>query len=466
MVDYLVRLFIKYRSEVYLLTYAVVLLKLSMRWVDSSIGLIFFPIMFLIFLFMDLENKFFVFVILLPFAESEQMPRQIMDIVGVNPINIIFLVILFSMLLEKRISFRQSRYTIPVLLFISVNFLSSLRGWESIEMFMGSRGVLRSAIGYGLNSFLKPMQIFSTALVGFFLFRDKNDISRFLRMIKLGSLMLGVWVIYRGGGTLESMRSLSKVTGLHKNSTGFLFASLLAINLATEDIGDKMERIFSRLLSVFYVAVIMFTFSRQGYITAGLLLTIYVIRKGWKHALCFVLGATLFWSFIMPVEVKRRIYYGTDKGFFMGLSESTLGDFTAGRERAWEASRGPIAENLFFGRGRYAYKRLVWVDNPSLPPHPHNAYIQIFFDSGVFGAFFFIGFYIFLMAKALVLSFSKNKFISSFGYGYFLCVFVYFIQAYTGFRFYPNEESYYIWLFLGVIMWIDYNRKEIEEGVV
>jgi O-antigen ligase len=275
--------------------------------------------------------------------------------------------------------------------------------------------------------------------------------------------MLGVWVIYRGGGTLESMRALSKVTGLHKNSTGFIFASLLAMNLATEDIGDKIERIFSRLLSVFYVIVIMFTFSRQGYITAGLLLTVYAIRKGWKHTLCLILGGLLFWSFFMPVEVKRRIYYGTDKGFFMGLSESTLGDFTAGREEAWEASASPIVENLFFGRGRYAYKRIIWADKPHLPPHPHNAYIQILLDSGVFGAFFFVGFYILLMAKAIGMALNKNKFISSYGYGYFLCVFVYFLQAYTGFRFYPNEESYYIWLFLGVIMWIDQHRKQIQE---
>jgi hypothetical protein len=120
-------------------------------------------------------------------------------------------------------------------------------------------------------------------------------------------------------------------------------------------------------------------------------------------------------------------------------------------------------DNLLIGRGRYAYLLQVKINRPDLPDHPHSAYLQVLLDVGILGAFFFLGFYVFLLMKSWFLyKRSKSKFVSAYSYGFFLCIIVFMLQAYTGFRFYPNEESYYIWLFLGGLMWFEKNQKYLQ----
>jgi len=454
--DFFKEIYRQYRQDIPILVASAVFLKFSSRWQDSLFGLGFFPLMLFLFLKIDIFKKFTAFIILLPYAESRIMPRQLFNIVGLNPINVMFVILIVSLALKNngRV-FKRSSYYPAIIVFLIAIFISVLRGNGNLDY---------SGVGYFLDAFLKPLQILSCGLVAFVIMEKPQDMRHFLRAIRLSSLILGMWILYRvillGVGTMAEMESLQRFSGMHKNVVGFMFTTLLAMNLAIENVnGKKYEKVQSRLFSILYILVIMFTFSRQAYATAVLLLSIYAWKKGFKAIVVFVIGFCLFWTFFMPEQVKRRIYYGTGKGVAMGLAASTTGDIWAGRQEIWAISRPVIKQHFWLGQGAYTYYRISEFTSEHTS-HPHNAYIQSFLDMGLIGSVFFIGFYVFLLFKSWFLhTRSKSKFISCYSFGFFLVIVAFLFSGYTGYRFYPYEESYFVWLFLGGLMWIDENQK-------
>ena len=447
------RLYQIYKEDIPVLLFVIALIKFSTRWDDSYTGYIFFPVAFFLLLRMDLQRKLYVLIFLLPFAESKQLPRSIFGIMGLNPVNLTFVMVIIDFIRSKGRLIKQSSLNVPIIIFILMNFISAVRGMDAMR-YLGEDNLLV----YLLESFFKPMQIFLCGILAFNIFKDRDQASHFLRIVRLSGLLFGVWVLLRGGGTIESMRRLSILTGLQKNSISFLFTTLLAMNIATSDIGDKYERYFSWISSAVFLGVVMFTFSRQGYVTCVLITAFYAVKKGPKVATVYAICFILFWSFFIPFEVKKRIYYGTEKGLHMGLKDYTLGDVSSGRDETWNACLKEINKRPLFGAGKYSYlKRVDW-ERLGLPVHPHCAYLQSLMDMGILGSIFFVGFYFLLLGKSWVLYIKgKDAFTSAYSLGFFLCIMVFLLQALSGFRFYPNEESYYIWVFLGPFMWLEKN---------
>jgi len=446
-----------YKDDVSLLLYIIVMAKFSMRWIDSVFGLVFFPLMIFIFLKFDIQKKMYLLIFLLPFAESQQLPRQIFGIPGFNFVNFFFITVFITMLVRRRGRFAHSDFNGPITIFVLLIFFSAVRGVDAMRL-LGDT----SYLSYYMESFLKPMEIFFCGIIAFNLFNKPEQPYHYFRIIRISSILFGLWVLHRGGGTTESMMRLSMVTGLHKNSIGFMFAVLLAMNMSMEDFGTMAEKALARVANIVYILVIMFTFSRQGYLSCIVILMVYALRKGWKMTTIFLIGVALFWNFFIPYEVKKRIYYGSEEGVVMGLKQYTLGDTTAGRDEAWAAAAKPMKKYFLFGDGMNTYLKSIHPARPDLPIHPHSAYIQSMLDMGIFGSVLFIGFYVFLMWKSWFLhKRSKSSFARAYAFGFFLSIAIFMFQAYTGFRFYPNEESYYIWLFLGGLMWVERNQKEL-----
>lgn len=449
-----------YKKELPVLLFAIVMLKFSGRWQDSAYGYVFFPMMFFVMLRMPLEQKLHILIFLMPFSESMHLPTQMFGITGFEPVNILFLMILFSIIKRGKSLIRPSEFNKWIFLFICAMFLSMVRGWD-----ITYASSYFTPVRYFLGAILKPVQLMFAGIMAFYILREPKQIVRFLRVIKLSGVLLGGYVLLRSGHTPETVYGMTKAVSIHKNSLSFIFLTLLAMNLTTMDFGEKIEKVFNRLFNVVYILAIMFTFSRQGYVSCVIVLFLFCLKKGFKWVVIYFLCLTSFWFVFIPFQVKRRIYVGTETGEIMGTKEHLTGDITAGREAAWSAATELAKQNILIGRGRYTWVRFIKFDYLDLPTHPHNAYLQSVLDNGVIGSIFIVGFYVFLMMKSwFVYKRSKSKFAKGYAFGFFLTILIFLLQGYTGFRFYPHEESYFVWFYLGGMMWV--SRKENQEYLI
>ena len=458
--EYIYDLYMKYKEDIPIFIFAMIMLKFSRRWQDSALGYVFFPIMCFIVYRMPLERKLHTLIFLIPWAESRQLPGQMFGIVGFNLINFLFLMIGISVLAQRRVLLMRSEMTGGLVIYILMILIAAIRGIGTIPYFGGYYDLTK----YFLNTFLKPLEIVLAGIMAFYVLREPKQATHFLRIIKLSGLMLGMYVLFRSGHTIDSIWGMTRTLGIHKNAISFIFLTLLSMNLVTMEYGSKGEKLFSVFCSAVYILAIMFVFSRMGYVTCVVVLFLYSMRKGLRWVVLYMVGLALFWQFFIPFPVKQRIFTGTVKGYEMGIAEHLTGDISAGRAETWRACMPALRDNILFGQGRFAYIKTVRKKNPDLPMHPHNAYIQSLLDHGIFGSMLFIGFYVFLLIKSWHLyRRSKSKFASSYGFGFFLCTVVFLLQGYTGFRFYPYEESYFFWFYLGGMMWVLNNQKYLME---
>ncbi len=447
-----------YKKDIPVILFAIIMLKMGRRWQDSVFGYAFFPVMFFWMFRMPLEQKLHTLIFLIPWAESRQMPGQMFGIVGLNPINVLFLMIVGTVIFEKRKLTSRSRFNCAIGIFVSLLFISMFRGIANVSF----QHITFSY--YFLNIFLKPLQIILSGIMVFYILREPKQVFHFLRAIKLSGALLGVWVLLRSGHSVETIWAMTRTLSIHKNAISFIFLTLLSMNLATMDYGDKAEKFANRVLSIIYILVVMFTFSRQGYVSCVLVLFFFSVQKGFKRVMLFIIGLVLFWSFFMPFSVKQRIYTGTETGEKMGVKAHLTGDVSAGRNETWAASMPVVWEHPLFGQGRLAYAKSVRAGREYLPSHPHNAYIQCMLDNGMVGLIIIVGFYVFLMMKSWFLyKRSKSKFARAYGFGFALTMGVFLLQGYTGFRFYPYEESYFVWFYLGGLMWVYENQGYLVE---
>ncbi|KJJ85411.1 O-antigen ligase-related protein [Candidatus Omnitrophus magneticus] len=449
-----------YKKDLLVLLFAILMFKFGRRWQDGIMSAIFFPAIFVVMFKMSLEHKLYTLIFLIPWAESRQMPGQMMGIVGFNPVNILFLMIGTTIMYRKKKIYAHSVFNKWILFYMTLVLIADIRGVDTIPYFDG----YFTFTSYFLDVFLKPLEIVLAGTMAFYVLKDPEEMTRFLRMIKISGALLAVYVVFRGGGTLGGVYKLTRTLSIHKNALSFIFLTLLTMNLATMNYGEKGERIINKIFNVLYILGIMLTFSRQGYISCVLILFLHFTKKGTKGVIVFIVSAILFWSYFMPVEVKRRIFTGTAKGEEMGVSEHLTGDVTAGREAAWEASMPVIKEAFWFGRGMYTFAKEVKYGRPELPQHPHNAYIQSMLDNGLIGTILFLTFFISLFYKSWRLyKTSKSVFAANYGYGFAITILIFLIQGVTGFRFYPYEESYFIWFYLGGLMWVYQNQTYLSE---
>ncbi|KJJ85410.1 O-antigen ligase-related protein [Candidatus Omnitrophus magneticus] len=461
--EFIKNFFTVYKEELRLFLFVIIILKVGRRWQDSVWGIVFFLFVFFVLIQMPLKYKLYMLIFLIPWAESRQLPGKMLGVTGFNIINSLFLMIGATLFYEKRKLFSPSIFNNWILLYIILIAVSAYRGTEAIPAFGGYYNLFT----YILNALIKPIEIILAGIMVFYVLKSPNQHLQFLRIIKFAGAILVLYILVRGGRSIDGIWRLARTISIHKNALSFICLTLLSMNLATMNFGTNTEKIVNRFLNILYILGIMFTFSRQGYLSCLAILAIFSFRKGPVLTLLFFIGISLFWIYFMPIEVKKRIYTGTAEGEKLGVHEHLTGDVTAGRKEAWAACMPVIEEHLLFGQGLYAYVKSIGADRPELPHHPHNAYLQTLLDNGVAGSILFVSFFVMLIKKSWRLyKKSRSKFASAYGYGFAVTIVIFLFQGYTGFRFYPYEESYFVWFYLGGLMWVEKNQAYlIKQGM-
>jgi O-antigen ligase len=264
-------------------------------------------------------------------------------------------------------------------------------------------------------------------------------------------------------------RDLDKVVGYFRTELSMMLAgaswALLCCTLLVK------ERRYQILLVVAAAAALLgqaLTGGRAGYVTWGLIgIVLGLVR--WRKALVAIPVVVVLVCLFLPA-VRDRMLQGFS-GSKNGVDEFTV---TSGRNVAWAHVIPHIWESPLFGYGRQAmiregiYQKIIDDSNDAgeIFPHPHNAYLEILLDDGLFGFILMMPIYFCALVQSLrLLRDESDPLYGALG-GVTSALLLGLLFASMGSQsFYPKESSVGMWAAIALLFRVWEERKRsLETG--
>ena len=401
-------------------------------------------------------------VALLPFAATQLMPRQILGVIGLNPLNILLAVTFCALLFET--AFGKCKLIFPVLPWILVVYLTLI--------FIGAaRGVLHAdsaisttlpdgshepltKIKYLLDAVFKPVLILVVAWLAAILSLAGQG-QRLLWAVVLSagiyfSLVAGFLLL--SGFQFQSLagsnsRGFLSWMGMHANEVGLLcnmtMATLLFAGLGAR--GGLQRSIFLVAAGLMGVTSVL-SFSRGAFVGALFVAGYFLIsrRRFGQMLLSLVILAGV--AMVLPDAAIERA--------LTGLGDWGGPAFTAGRmDNIWLPLLPTVAASPVIGNG---LSSVMWapanVQGRMLPVgHPHSAYLGVLLDFGLVGVAI-IGAFLVSMWRSFRRAREHAR--SPLWRGYFegasVCLLLLLVQGITDDRFVPTYPQYLLWVAYGL----------------
>lgn len=402
-------------------------------------------------------------VILMPLSASTVFPHSMAGVTGLNPINLLLLGTLASLLAHGLPEGGWARlaprplvwfYAVPVL---AAGLLGLRHAGEIPSDFVIANLIaFDSPDGYLRDIVLKPLLLVLFAvLVGAGVARSQRPEGFLVPMVISVWMMclLTVAYFYLSGASLAEAASATErgflsPLGLHANDLGRYYAVAYALMLftaaATPDHWLRLALIAT--MGVLVIALTL-TFSRSAFFGFLLVSVIFLLsrRRFGIVLLGAALLATLAW--IAPPAVFDRIGMGWGEG---------LNAISAGRvDEIWTPLMPELLKSPLWGNGLAS---TLWSDATRsgripLVGHPHNAYLATLLDMGVLGLVLLGAFYVHVwkgfraMRADVTLSRTQRGFFTGAAVG--LAVFL--VAGFTGSSLTPAPEQFYLWLAIGMM---------------
>lgn len=206
------------------------------------------------------------------------------------------------------------------------------------------------------------------------------------------------------------------------------------------------------------------TGGRAGYVT-WLLIGVVLGVLRWRRILGLIPLVVLCVCILLPGVRERMLqgFGGRAGSIVVGTSDYTV---TAGRTLAWKEVIREIKKAPMFGYGRQAMIRTGIYDwmfdmygESDAFPHPHNAYLELLLDNGIFGFLCVIPFYVLVVLFAFRLFRDRSD--PLFGAVGGVCcalVLALLFAAMGSQSFYPREGSVGMWVAIGLMLRVSLER--------
>ena len=227
-------------------------------------------------------------------------------------------------------------------------------------------------------------------------FGDEKILGSFL--VRIFFIFSGMWFFYM------------KISSIKKN---IYFIFFLILTLFTVLIsGDRMPLI----LFLFCLFILFFSIN-------------IAFKLKFFFSIILIFSLSLLVTFNQNIYdriIKRTLYdFGSEKGlvensilYTINLENKKTISFLSQHQNFFYTSLKMIKDKPFFGHSNRGYKincSKYALDNFSCPSHPHNNYLQIFVENGIFGFLFLFSFFIYF-TKIIIRNFlnilKKNETLS------------------------------------------------------
>ncbi len=401
-------------------------------------------------------------ILMMPVSASTLLPRSMFGITGLNPINLIMMATLASFIVRGRLentgAFLPKKalwlYVVPLLAAGLIGFryahLAHHELYENLAIhFTDGRGYL-------LEWVIKPLfMVLIALLIGAAVARSKKP-ERFLVPIGVAIWLLCYLAISRVVRTSLSlseiadprMREFFSALGMHANDLGRLYAVAYALLLfAWAESRDRIFRLACLATMGVVVLALVFTFSRgafAGFLVVNALFLLW--RFNMKTAALVVVAGVAFLA-MLPPEVWMRLSTGAGEG---------ADALSAGRlEGIWLPLLPELLNSPLWGNGAGA---VMWSEPMSkglmhVVTHPHNAYLELFYDMGLLGTVLVIGYFLHVWKGFRALG--SNAFLSPEMRGFYkgaaAGLVSFFVTGFAGSSFAPRAEYAFLWIAIGMM---------------
>jgi len=408
--------------------------------------------------------------------EHPDMPKTLFGVQGLNPWNLLLLVVVASWLASRRrerLVWDMPRWVNLLLLaYFGVVIVGFVR-------MIGDRGGLEESTSYLVSEYF--INTVKWVIPGLLLYDGSRSRRRFVLGIAALSviyLVLAVQVIkwmpvgsILSGDELaaRSTKIISKEIGYHRVNLSVMLAGASWAVLAARGLtGTFTARALVTVAAGAVVYAQALTGGRAGYGTwaaVGVLLSLLRWRR-YLLAIPIVVGTIV--TFV-PAARDRMLQGFTQETHDTSAyleSQQSLRDpdapddytITAGRTLIWPYVVEKIGQAPFFGYGREAMQRtglaaFLLEELGEVFPHPHNAYLQWLLDNGIVGFALTMPFYItVLVISASLFRDSRSQIFVAAGGAALALVLALLIGSFGSQTFYPREGSVGMWAAIGLML--------------
>src|SRR6266478_6930968 len=334
-------------------------------------------------------------IVLMAFLEHPDMPRSMFGIQGLNPWNLLLLVIILAWLAQRGreglIGHPPRTFVLLLLAFVAVvtiGFVRLMIDRQALPTDDSTAGLISE---YLVNT-LKWI------IPGLLLFDGCRSRSRFLwgvfsilSLYVLLSLQVIRWMPFdallsQDLLARQSQKILRAETGYYRVDLSVMLAGASWALIAAQSLVVSLHRRTLVLISALSVAFAQaLTGGRGGYVAwavAGLTLTL--LR--WPRYL--LLAPVLAIALSLVPGVSGRILEGIVDSQTSGSEELDVDTVTAGRNNIWPPVIDKIASEPIVGYGRRAMERTglsTAIESEELVIQPHNAYLEMLLENGLVG---------------------------------------------------------------------------------
>jgi hypothetical protein len=404
------------------------------------------------------QNGVWLLVLLLPFAATQLVPRQVFGVTGLNLENCLLVLTLSSLCLASLLSRGAVRFPglpLALLVYVALIALAAYRGSGPVVRAITLPGQEPSTVSsYLLDSFAKPMIIVVVAWLAAVVSRNGNGQSLIWALavsyVVFFVLIVGYLVV--NGVSLHSLVSAKNNlvwTGMHKNEVGLQanlgFAILLYRATAT---ARPLLRLTLFACAAAAATTAALTFSRGAFFGLAVIVGYYLLTRRRTGQFLLALSIIVGLVLILPDAFVERATTGFQ-------TEDTQA-ITAGRlDEIWRPLLPTFWEAPILGHG---LSSTLWATpnlrGDMLPVgHPHSAYLGVLLDLGMVGVAVVATF--FWSAWAMFRRLAKNH-ADPLWRGVFeggvVCLMCLAVQGVTDDRFVPTYPQVALWLCYGLAL--------------
>jgi O-antigen ligase len=411
---------------------------------------------------LDFRTGAVLLLLMLPTSASSLFPHQLMQITGLNPLNVLVLATLGSYLIHGRLHAGASLVPKPLVwLYILPIVAAGLLGMghlDEIPSYFFERGAFTFATPtqYLIAIVVKPMVMVAVALVIGAAAAQSQKPERFIVPIALSVWLIALiqigFVIVEAPSlaTLASAEERGFYTpiGIHANALGrlHLFAFALLLFVWAETKRPRMRLFLLLTLALLGVALLL-TFSRAAIAGAVVVGALFLIWKFNAKSLALFIAAAMLAALFGAEALYSRMTVGFDQG---------ADAVSAGRiDGIWLPLLPELAKSPLWGDG---LNSIVWsfpmVNDAMLRvAHPHNAYLEALLDMGIVGLALLMAYYVHVWKGIRRLSGNRelNGELRGLFQGASAALVAFFVTCLVGSSLRPEPESAYLWIAIGLM---------------